>query len=72
MLKASSGEPLRGNLPLRGSLRGRVSEVFRGSHRFQRFGEIFQRFSEVLSETLSEADFLSEALSRVAPNRVAP
>ena len=49
------------NLPLRGSLRGRVfrgfqrvSEVFRD---FQRFSEIFQRLSEVLSETLSEADF---------------
>ena len=28
--------------------------------------------SEVLSETISEADFLSEALSPVAPNRVAP
>ena len=41
-----------GNLPLRGSLRGRV---FRGG--FQRFWEIFQRFSEVLSETLCEADF---------------
>ena len=37
------------------------------------FSEIFERFSEVLSETLSEADFLSETLSPVAPKRrVAP
>ena len=44
-----------------------------GFQRFLRgFSEIFERFSEVLSETLSEADFLSEALSPVAPNRVAP
>ena len=63
-------ESLReGNLPLRGSLRGRV---FRGFQRFSEVSEISQRFSEVLSETLSEADFLSEALSPVAPNRVAP
>ena len=33
---------------------------------------MFERFSEVLSETLSEADFLSEALSPVAPDGVAP
>ena len=37
----------------------RFLEVSRG---FQRFSEIFQRFAEVLSETL---------LSPVAPNRVA-
>ena len=34
----------------------RALEVFRGFY-MQRFSEIFQRFSEVLSETLSEADF---------------
>ena len=48
----------------------RFWEVFRGFERFseffERFSEIFERFSEVLSETLSEA------LSPVAPNRVAP
>ena len=33
---------------------------------------MFERFSEVLLETLSEADFLSEALSLVAPHRVDP
>ena len=32
----------------------KFSEGFRG---FQRFSENFQKFSEVLSETLSEADF---------------
>ena len=40
----------------------RVFKVFRG----------FQRFSEALSETLSEADSLSEALGPVAPIPVAP
>ena len=53
-----------GNLPLRGSLRGRVSEVFGGLQRFlevlsgfQRLLEVFRGFSEALSETLSQADF---------------
>ena len=36
------------------------------------FSEILQRFSEVLSETLSEAVSLSEALSPVASIWVAP
>ena len=40
-----------GNLPPRESLRGRV---FRG---FERLLEFWQRFLQVLSETLSEADF---------------
>ena len=51
-----------GNPPLRGSLRGRVfrgfQRFFRGFQRFSEgFSKIFQRLSEVLSETLSEADF---------------
>ena len=53
-----------GNLPLRGSLRGRVSEVFRGLQRFlevvrgfQRFAEVFQRPSQRPSQS---AIFLSE------------
>ena len=57
------------NLPLRRSLRGslrggfseffqRVLEVLRGFQRSsQRSSGIFKRFSEVLSDTLSEADF---------------
>ena len=56
---------VEGNLPLRGSLRGRV---FRD---FQRFSEIFQSFSEVLSETLSEADF-PQTLSVLFPLIVLP
>ena len=84
------GESLReslweGTLPLRGSLRGKFSEVFRG---FQRFSEGFQRFWEVFlfrdfseflkgfqrsSERPSQRQIaLSEALSPVAPNCVAP
>ena len=52
-------------------LRG-FSEVLRGFERFLRGFQSFLRgFSEVLSETLSEADLLSEARSPVAPNRVA-
>ena len=42
---------------LRGSLRGRVSEVFRG---FERFSEVFRGFSKTLSETSQSAIFLSE------------
>ena len=49
------------------------SEVCREFFRaFLKLAEFFQRFSKVLSETLSEANSLSEALSLVAPNRVAP
>ena len=75
--------PLRGSL--RGSLRGRVSEVFRGFQRFsevfrdfQRFSEVFrgfQRFSEVFqrpSQRPSQsAIFLSE-LRVVLPLIVLP
>ena len=83
MLSPYFGESLRGNrigaTGLRASERKsgfseifeRFLEVFRG---FQRFSEIFERFSEIFerfSEVLSEADFLSEALSPVTPNRVA-
>ena len=79
------GESLRGNrvgaTGLRASERKSASERVSEREGFQRFlrgfervSEVFrgERFSEVLSETLSEADFLSEALSLVAPNRVAP
>ena len=73
-------EPLRGK-----SASERVSEregfqrfleIFRG---FQRFSEIFQRFSEIFqrfqrsSQRPSQRQIsLSEVLSPVAPNRVAP
>ena len=70
------------NLPLRGSLRGRVSEVFRvfrGFERvwevfrgFQRFLEVFRGFPKALSETLSECHFPLRVAGCVAPNRVAP
>ena len=47
--------------------------VFRGFQTYFRgFSEIFQRFSEVLSETSQRQISLSEPLSPVAPNRVAP
>ena len=70
--------PLRGSL--RGSLRGRVPEVFRGFQRFsevlrgfQSFLAIFRGFSKALSETLSECHFPLRVAGRVAPNRrVAP
>ena len=65
--------PLRGSL--RGSLRGRVSEVFRGFERFseglrgfQRFSEVFQRPSQRPSQS---AIFLSE-LRVVLPLIVLP
>ena len=51
-------EPLRGK-----SASERVSE----REGFQRFSELFQTYFR----NVSEADFLSEALSPVAPNRVA-
>ena len=47
----------------------RISEVFRQG--FQRFSEIFQLFSEVFSETLSEAD-LPQRLSVLLPLIVLP
>ena len=83
-IRGNRTERLReGNLPLtaslRGSLRGRVSEVFRGFERFseglrgfQRFSEGFRGFLKALSETLSECHFPLRAGGRVAPNRVAP
>ena len=65
-----------GNLPLRGSLRGRPfrgfqrsSEVFRG---FQRFSEIFRGFQRSSQRPSQRQTSLSEALSPVAPNRAAP
>ena len=69
-----------GNLPLRGSLRGRTFrsfqrslEVFRGFQRFlrgfQRFLRGFQRSSQRPSQRQIS---LSQALGLVAPNRVAP
>ena len=72
-----------GKLPLRrslrGSLRGRVSEVsevFKGCERLlEVFRALDKRFSEVfqsLSETLSECHFPLRVAGRVAPNRVAP
>ena len=55
-----------GNLPLRGSLRGRVSKAFRG----------FQRFSEVLRGVFRGFQRSSQRPSQgqipVAPHRVAP
>ena len=64
---------------MRGSLRGRVSEGFRGFQRllevlrgFQKFLEVLRGFSKVLSKTLSECHFPLRVAGRVAPNRVAP
>ena len=80
--ESSRGNTIRGNrteslreanLPLRGSLRGRVFrgfqsflEVFRD---FQSFSRGFQRSSQRPSQREIS---LSEDLSPVAPNRVAP
>ena len=65
-----------GNLPLRGSLRGRVFRGFQGVQRFlevfRDFSEGFQRSSQRPSQRPSQRQIsLSEALSPVAPNRVA-
>ena len=47
--------------------------VFRGSsYRFPEVLRDFQRFSDVLSETLSEADFPLRGTQTCCPNRVAP
>ena len=55
-----------GNLPLRGSLSQRFLEGFRRFRGFQRFVRGFQRWPSQRQISLSEA------LSPVAPNRVAP
>ena len=64
-----------GNLPLRGSLRGRVSEVFRGFHRvfrgFQRFCEVLRGFQRPSQRPSQSAVFLSE-LRVVLPLIVLP
>ena len=50
----------------------RFSEVLRGFQSFLRGFLSFLRGFQRSSQRPSEADFLSEALSPVAPNRVAP
>ena len=68
--RGSRPERIReGNLPLRGSLRGK--SAWEG---FQRFSEVlrnFQRFSEALAEPLSECHLPLRVAAPVAPNRVA-
>ena len=69
------GETLRGNTIRRNSsegnlpLRGRASEVLRF---FEVFMEVFRGFSEVLSETLSEADFLLRGSRSCCPYSCCP